>query len=71
MLPGLADKVEAIKRYQQPRFSHTYADLLASDRYAGAARFFLDELYGPGDFGRRDTHVSQVVPALVRLFLNP
>lgn len=66
--PSLGRRVQAIKAYQQRRFSHTYADLLASPRYAGAARFFLDELYGPSDFTERDTQFARVVPALVRLF---
>ena len=66
--PDLARRVVALKAYQQLRFSHTYADLLASERYAPAARFFLDELYGPSDFTRRDAQFARVVPALVRLF---
>lgn len=66
--PALARRVVALKAYQQLRFSHTYADLLASERYAPAARFFLDELYGPSDFARRDAQFARVVPALVRLF---
>lgn len=66
--PVLALHVHAIKAYQQRRFSHTYADLLASERYSSAARFFLDELYGPRDFTQRDAQFARVVPALVRLF---
>jgi len=66
--PGLAVKVLALKDYQQRRFAHTYADLLTTARYGAAARFFLDELYGPSDFSRRDTQFARVVPALVRLF---
>jgi len=66
--PDLAGRVIALKAYQQLRFSHTYGDLLASERYGPAARFFLDELYGPSDFTRRDTQFARVVPALVRLF---
>ncbi len=66
--PGLAAKVDAIKRYQQRRFSLTYADLLTTARYGAAARFFLDELYGPGDFSTRDSQFARVVPAIVRLF---
>jgi len=65
---ALAATVHALKAYQQQRFSRTYADLLASPRYASAARFFLDELYGPKDFSERDTQFARVVPALVRLF---
>lgn len=67
-VPGLASTVAGLKRYQQERFRRTYADLLASDRFAAAARFFLEELYGPGDFSARDAEFARVVPALVRLF---
>ncbi|WP_295643437.1 hypothetical protein [uncultured Methylibium sp.] len=42
--------------------------MLASARYGAAARFFLEELYGPADFSRRDAQFSRIVPALVRLF---
>lgn len=66
--PLLARQVHAVKAYQQRRFSHTYADLLASERYRAAAEFFLDELYGPRDFTQRDAQFARVVPALVRLF---
>lgn len=66
--PGLESWVAAVKTYQQQRFTRTYSDLLQSTRYAPAARFFLEELYGPGDFSRRDAQFARVVPALVRLF---
>lgn len=65
---GLSDKVAVLKRYQQLRFQRTYADLLSSPRFGPAAHFFLEELYGPGDFSRRDAQFSRVVPAMVRLF---
>lgn len=65
---GLGTRVEAVKRYQQRRFEKTYADLLAHPRYAGASNFFLDELYGPNDFTRRDEQFARVVPAMVHLF---
>lgn len=65
---ALQARVLALKAYQQRRFAHTYADLLATPRYGAAARFFLDELYGPGDFSQRDAQFARVVPALVRLF---
>lgn len=62
---SLGSWVVALKAYQQRRLSRTYADLLASERYGPAARFFLDELYGPGDFASRDTQFARVVPGLV------
>jgi hypothetical protein len=57
-----------VKHFQHARFERTYADLLANPRYARAARFFLEDLYGPGDFTQRDAQFARVVPALVRLF---
>lgn len=67
-LPGLSERVTALKAFQQRRFSHTYADLLASSRYAAAARYFLDELYGPTDFTSRDAQFARVAPAVARVF---
>lgn len=66
--PDLLVKVQALKRYQQQRFAKTYADLLATPRYEQATRFFLQELYGPGDYTRRDAQFARVVPTLTRLF---
>jgi hypothetical protein len=65
---GLEAKVHAIKQFQQLRFAHTYADLLASERYRAASLFFLNELYGPSDFTGRDAQFVRVIPALVKLF---
>lgn len=66
--PELQARVQALKAYQQKRFAATYADLLANPRYAAATRFFLHELYGPGDYRQRDAQFARVVPALTRLF---
>lgn len=66
--PVLGQRVAAIKQYQHERFSRTYADLLAHKRYGGAAKFFLEDLYGPSDFSERDVQFARVVPALLRLF---
>ena len=66
--PALAHRVLAVKSYQHARFAQTYADLLTHPRYGAAARFFLDDLYGPGDFTTRDSQFVRIVPALVRLF---
>jgi hypothetical protein len=65
--PELDRRVAGLKEQQQQRFSQTYADLLASVRYGEAARFFLDELYGPADFTNRDAQFARVVPSLVRM----
>lgn len=65
---GLASRVTALKQFQQQRFQHSYQDLLGTPRYAGAARFFLDELYGPRDYRERDAQFQRIVRPLVRLF---
>lgn len=64
----LAARVQAVKHWQHARFESTYADALASSRYGNAARFFLDDLYGPTDFTRRDAQFERIVPGLVRIF---
>jgi hypothetical protein len=64
----LEQAVRAVKHYQHERFQHTYADLLDMPRYAKTTRYFLEELYGPGDFSKRDAQFARVVPGLVRLF---
>lgn len=62
----LGKRVAAVKRYQHSRFERDYAGLLDSPRHGAAARFFLEDLYGPNDFGERDAQFGRVVPALNR-----
>jgi hypothetical protein len=66
--PTLERRTLAIKSYQQARFARTHAGLLAAPRYEPAARFFLEELYGPRDFSGRDAQFERIVPSLVRMF---
>lgn len=66
--PALAERVLCLKDYQAQRFRRTYADLLADPRHAAAARFFLDELYGPQDFAQRDAQFGRVAPKIARVF---
>ena len=61
-------RLQALKRFQHDRFERTYSDLQTRADQALAARFFLDELYGPHDFSDRDAQFARIVPALVRLF---
>lgn len=65
---GLGVRVRLVKAFQHLRFQRTYSDLLQLTRYRKAAQFFLDDLYGPGDFSSRDEQFARVVPGLVRLF---
>lgn len=64
----LARAVTMLKAFQHARFERTYDDLLRSRGQSEAARFFLDDLYGPHDFSDRDRQFARIVPALVRLF---
>lgn len=64
----LQAKVIGIKRFQQQRFEVTYRDLLTSARFGPAARFFLDDLYGPADFRRRDEQFARIVPRIESVF---
>ena len=66
--PDLSAAVQAVKRYQHDRLQSTYADLLSDPPHVPAARFFLDELYGPQDFAARDAQFARIVPSLRRLF---
>jgi hypothetical protein len=66
--PDLARRVLALKAYQQRRFERTYRDLLEDPRHRPAARFFLDDLYGPAEFRDRDQQFARIVPKIDRLF---
>lgn len=62
-----AEDYPLLKQWQADRLARTYADLLASERHAPAAEFFLSDLYGPKDFRSRDDELARVVPVMVRV----
>ena len=66
--PDLHAAALAVKAFQAQRFAGTYADLLASVEYAGAARFFLNDLYSDKDYSLRDAQFARIAGALQRLF---
>ena len=57
----------ALKAWQSARLARTYPDLLASPRYHAAALFFLNEMYGPKDFTKRDEDVAKILSKLTSL----
>jgi hypothetical protein len=65
--PILAGSLERVARWQSRRLRMTYADLSADPRYGAAVAFFQNDLYGPGDFSRRDADLARVVPLLVKV----
>ena len=58
----------AIKRFQALRFQATYPDLLQSQRYQTAARFFLAELYSDKDYAERDQQFARIASTIAKLF---
>ena len=57
----------AVKQWQIERMRATYADLLATDRYHEAAKFFFEELYGAPDVDQRDAEAQKVAPKLAAM----
>lgn len=43
-----------LRQWQVERLSRTHADLLNSPEYGPATRYFLNDIYAPKDFSRRD-----------------
>lgn len=56
-----------LRAWQAARLASTYADLLADPRHGPAARFFLEDLYGPKDFSERDAEIARILPTMTRL----
>ncbi|HET7526704.1 MAG TPA: hypothetical protein VFK10_12240, partial [Burkholderiaceae bacterium] len=68
--PLLEAAARSVKQHQHARFARDYAPLLASARHGEAARFFLDQIYGPVDFTTRDAQFERVVPLMARVLPN-
>lgn len=58
--------LELLQEFQRRRLADTYADLAAQPRFAAAAAFFLDELYGGRDAAQRDRQVAGALPIMER-----
>lgn len=59
-------RLRRLTSWQGSRLARTHADLLRSPRYRQAVRFFLDDLYAPKDFSRRDRDLMKLSPLLAR-----
>ena len=64
---GLRPECATLAAWQASRLRHTYADLLAADRYRKAVEFFLSDLYGARDFTERDEGVERIYPMIARV----
>jgi hypothetical protein len=60
-----ADRL-TVRTYQQLRMANTHADMLKSERYGPAAKFFLTELYSTGDLAQRDADIERVIRVLTK-----
>jgi hypothetical protein len=65
--PELAAALDRLALWQSRRLNATYADLAREPRYARAIAFFGTDLYGPGDFSRRDADLARVVPHMMMM----
>jgi hypothetical protein len=65
--PELAARLDRLAAWQSRRLKATYADLARQPRYAPAIAFFSSDLYGPGDYSRRDADLARVVPVMTRV----
>ena len=63
----MAGALQRLAKWQSLRLRHTYADLAAQPRYTQAITFFENDLYGSGDFTKRDADLARVVPIMVRM----
>lgn len=61
----------ALRAFQAGRMAQTHADLLDNPETAGAANFFLTDLYGPHDLSERDASLERALPSIERLLPTP
>jgi hypothetical protein len=65
--PVLNQAVRTVKRIQSSRLHATYGDLLSSEDFGTASRFFLDDLYGVSDYSDRDAQFARVAGGMSNL----
>jgi len=61
------ERLDELKHWQMRRLAGSYADVSSVPRYRAATAFFLDDLYGPKDFSRRDQEMVRILPAMTRI----
>ncbi len=65
--PGVAQALARLRAWQSARLTATYADIAEDPRHAAAIAFFRSELYGAGDYSRRDEDLERIVPVMKRM----
>jgi len=65
--PDFGGKRALLRSWQGGRLARTHGDLLESRRFHAAAKFFLNDLYGPMDLSRHIDDVRRIVPVMTRV----
>jgi len=60
-------RLTELKGWQAKRLASSYQDVSSVPRYRAATSFFLEDLYGPHDFSRRDQSMMNVLPVMSRM----
>ncbi|MCP5095977.1 MAG: hypothetical protein GY943_10525 [Chloroflexi bacterium] len=67
----LSPPLALLRQWQSDRLASTHQDLLESQEYEAACRFFLDDIYAPRDFSQRDEDLMQVNTMLKPVMPRP
>ncbi len=65
---SLSPQMALLRSWQSRRLAQTYADLLKDPRYSALCRFFLEDIYAPKDFSRRNQDGERLYRFLRRFF---
>jgi hypothetical protein len=57
--PALAQRLQELRAWQAARLARTYEDVRRDPQLAQAAEFFLNDVYGPQDFARRNLELTR------------
>lgn len=63
----LVPEFQLLASWQSRRLSWTHRDLLASERFGPATRYFFSDLYGDRDYSPRDEGMERVLPVMIRV----
>ncbi len=67
---GFSQRRARLRAWQAARLARTHQDLLDSRRFHAAAKFFLDDIYGPADLSEHIEDVRRIVPLMMRVLPN-
>ena len=65
---GLSPQMAALRAWQTQRLARTYAEFKNHPQYSALYRFFLEDIYAPKDFSRRNLDGERLYRFLRRFF---